>query len=824
LDDLKDTDMLSMRLLDCFKAWDSSSASQRHGAVDAAISFFKSCHLLCDIPDKPGKLLVSARLASRHVSPSAIRRMHLDACFNVFYLVPLNHVGFMAQFMSALTSRQPRQLAISIEGGSDAVCMRGDDRSCCISVADVPDSIEIVCVMSSFFHSSSAHGIVDGQRILFVGNDIPHEIDRTSSYIAVVATEACSSFQVRPEDSNSVVKVLDVEQCTFCVVCLQQEQNHADPALQLPACQRNLAVSQRLGVALRISANDTGFFAFAVECADSLMSSGAFSMRHQCWVPCRDGSDVVWNSFHDNKFPMKIPPQFQQSELPDWLLTVLRDYQKHMPLHKALKKRDTDVVVNNPRQVQKRHLFSRTPGTAVSVHNCNRVFFSCSYEDDGTLEFSRHFKNRLEDRALLSCSYQHDGSDEQIADAMRQASAIFIFLSPQYLTQARCLQQLALALKLCRPSSSKTLHIICTHPAVSHRSRVNMLKCVSEQQRCFIFVKEGSPNASSSESPVFGAYEISNTFATLMQQLNGIESHDKTDDWMRFRCWQSYDKQWRESNLSCESCELFAQIDAFVKQEACSYVLAQDRSSFVDLAADGSCAPSKISCFDQTSLTSIAQELYPQSMAIFGPQNMASVLQLASFGLSDDDIVQRVSRHSAAAESSRASAIDVAVAASGVDFTEARRQLLKIRANYQGTGDSKDFDEWIKSALPRNKLVCRVEGTDDVMLFHTLLSKREFTRKEPKDCAWSDFTYAYGGNQDNELRMCPEKLNLDRDPEDGRQGVLEKPVPFDVKEMHVLTRFYASKAVVSWFAISDNDLKASSIETQGTLRSKDRKV
>jgi hypothetical protein len=137
--------------------------------------------------------------------------------------------------------------------------------------------------------------------------------------------------------------------------------------------------------------------------------------------------------------------------------------------------------------------------------------------------------------------------------------------------------------------------------------------------------------------------------------------------------------------------------------------------------------------------------------------------------------------------------------------------------------DSKGFTDWIKSPLPAKKVVCRGEGTDDVMLFHSLLSSSHdtgFVRKLTKDSVWSDFTFTHVG--DKELRLCAQKLRS-KIPEDERHGVQEKRFDFDLEVVKV-QQLYESKADVTWLFVSDNDLKSSSISTGGTLRSKDGKV
>jgi hypothetical protein len=106
------------------------------------------------------------------------------------------------------------------------------------------------------------------------------------------------------------------------------------------------------------------------------------------------------------------------------------------------------------------------------------------------------------------------------------------------------------------------------------------------------------------------------------------------------------------------------------------------------------------------------------------------------------------------------------------------------------------------------------------MLFHALLlSNRDtgFVRKPTKDSIWSDFTFTHGG--DKELRLCAQKLRSGI-AEDERFGVQEKCFDFDIEVVKV-QQLYAD---VTWFLLSDNDLKSSSISTGGTLLSKDGKV
>ena len=133
----------------------------------------------------------------------------------------------------------------------------------------------------------------------------------------------------------------------------------------------------------------------------------------------------------------------------------------------------------------------------------------------------------------------------------------------------------------------------------------------------------------------------------------------------------------------------------------------------------------------------------------------------------------------------------------------------------------------VRSPNPAKKIVLRVEGTDDVMLLHTLLSNPEtgFARKTG-DPVWSNFTYIRG--RDQELRLCAEKVSHDdKRAEEERQGVLEKAIPFDLAAMKIgVDVVYKSRSNtnLTWVGISDNDLKASSIASRGTLSSDDNKV
>jgi hypothetical protein len=240
------------------------------------------------------------------------------------------------------------------------------------------------------------------------------------------------------------------------------------------------------------------------------------------------------------------------------------------------------------------------------------------------------------------------------------------------------------------------------------------------------------------------------------------------------------------------------------------------------LNADGTSAPTKLLTFGDTTLATAIQELYPDSITLFGLKNWKSVLELAALGLSDREIVEHAAIDSELPDLKASSALDVALASSGVEFKDARYMYLVVEANLHGVlQDNKCFNDWIKSPVPENKVVCSVEGTDDVMLFHALLmSSREtgFVRKPTRDSLWSDFTYAHGGNK--ELRLCAQKLDIKHIKEHDRQGVLENPFDIDLEVVNV-SLLSESKANMTWLFVSDNDLKASSTSTGGTLRCKD---
>jgi hypothetical protein len=194
--------------MNCFKAWSSSSPSHRQGIEDFLL-FLKGCYMVCDIPGQEHKLLVASRLANQPIPP-VVEVIHKSASYNAFYLVPLNHVGFSAQFACAIRSRQPQGLAIKVDCGSShdlaAVCIYSETagegaassspsspppcRGCCISIANVPDSVKIERVDSNRFRTSSEHGVANGQRIVFIGDSVPPKIEKMCAYIAVVAAGA----------------------------------------------------------------------------------------------------------------------------------------------------------------------------------------------------------------------------------------------------------------------------------------------------------------------------------------------------------------------------------------------------------------------------------------------------------------------------------------------------------------------------------------------------------------------------------------------------------------------------------------------------------
>ena len=140
-----------------------------------------------------------------------------------------------------------------------------------------------------------------------------------------------------------------------------------------------------------------------------------------------------------------------------------------------------------------------------------------------------------------------------------------------------------------------------------------------------------------SSSDSFHAYEISESSAALLQLLNERESQEVSDEWMRFRCWNSNEKKWRDEHLSL-GCELRDKICSVVKREAFSYKF--DQESLLSADADGISAPTKLLTFGDTTLATAIQELYPDSITLFGLKNWKSVLELAALGLSDHEIVE----------------------------------------------------------------------------------------------------------------------------------------------------------------------------------------
>jgi hypothetical protein len=78
--------------------------------------------------------------------------------------------------------------------------------------------IEIASVShNNKFHTSSEHGIANGQCVEFFGDSVPPEIKKIRPFIAVVAAGARDSFQVSLEEGGSVIEVPDVEHCKFFV-------------------------------------------------------------------------------------------------------------------------------------------------------------------------------------------------------------------------------------------------------------------------------------------------------------------------------------------------------------------------------------------------------------------------------------------------------------------------------------------------------------------------------------------------------------------------------------------------------------------------------
>jgi hypothetical protein len=263
--------------------------------------------------------------------------------------------------------------------------------------------------------------------------------------VNLVNRSGCDSLVVYRMDDPSCACVFSVENFVAGV-----EQN-----------QRFNSLCARLGdpfsCVLRVASSDFGMFKFAAACADSVIDSGSFASRLQCWVTVNcaasSGSAIgmTWTLFRNS---------IQHSQPRRLLCSLSLSRALACNLHE-------DVV----------------PGHSIMrmFQPRSTIFVSHAW-DDGTGEFIQRLKTHLELQTLASVWVDTDGLNQKqeilipaFRYALCQARVVCVVLTPSYLTRPNCLRELRWALDFEKAGHLRVV-LLSMHPAVTFDGRLQLVQ------------------------------------------------------------------------------------------------------------------------------------------------------------------------------------------------------------------------------------------------------------------------------------------------------------------------------------------------------------
>jgi hypothetical protein len=146
-----------------------------------------------------------------------------------------------------------------------------------------------------------------------------------------------------------------------------------------------------------------------------------------------------------------------------------------------------------------------------------------------------------------------------------------------------------------------------------------------------------------------------------------------------------------------------------------------------------------------------------------------------------------------------------------IRFLESRRcfsDMLVGRAPGDTTSaDSESFQAWLASRLDRH-VVCRVEGTDDVLFVDALLDQSCCVLRSNTARIWNNFSYKHKLSEKQvEMKMRVEKLSPDQLKRE-RTGVFESAINDNIEDFDISVRRVFPDGNFSWVNVVDSDLKA----------------
>ncbi len=272
---------------------------------------------------------------------------------------------------------------------------------------------------------------------------------------------------------------------------------------------------------LRVASSDFGMFKFAAECADTILQSGSFGTRYQCWVTsciaqvasrgASSSSGTRWTLFGSSV-------EWSQSHSQQQLLC-------NLPLSRALACNHHEAVISGLSIIE---MFQPR----------SSVFVSHAW-GDGTGEFIQRLKAHVEQQTLASVWVDTSGMNQQqemlipaFRDALCRARVVFVALTPTYLTRPNCLRELRWALDFELAGHVRVV-LMALHPAVTFGGRLQLVQ--DGPLKGLVF--------SSKEKKI---KRVSPEAIALLKRLNDV--HMNYLPWHELQAWRSDDEKcdWEE--------------------------------------------------------------------------------------------------------------------------------------------------------------------------------------------------------------------------------------------------------------------------------------
>jgi hypothetical protein len=464
-----------------------------------------------------------------------------------------------------------------------------------------------------------------------------------SSHIGLIAHVQAVVQRVQPSGMHLHVA------CSHSHVCISLESGSRMKCSVSLRSLDDVFRSQKLGSlkekvpfdkfshAFVICSNDDGLFLFAAKCADAIMHSGAFSAHFECWLP--------------------VLPLYAQScaradwapASADWAMVGSRD--NAMRLSHVLCANSDAQVMSAPRR-KLREVVPRRPPVFMS-HTSIRGGSRTS--GDGTGEFCRRLKDRLQERLVCTVWFDRDemGCTAAFTHLMKvgvaQASAFVVCLSPLYLTRPNCLRELMWAMDMCDKDHSKVLRVIPTHPSVSFAGCKRIIDVADAGCGAHVILPANDTNLKSPplRAEQLKGHRLSDVAISLLRRLTGMQNLGTNAEWLQLQPWLSdvEGENWEEKSRGWngpsegKSVEMASCFDALALDLQAA-VLGDRHASpldwLIDVEDDSLQSAPRSQEYLEAPDTALLRSCYPQTFSVFSEEDAVKLMLL---GLRDGEIV-----------------------------------------------------------------------------------------------------------------------------------------------------------------------------------------